>query len=154
VTDGVNEAVVRRFYDELWNHWRLDLAEEIVSATIRFRGSLGASLSGRDELKRYVETVRAAFPDWENRIDEMLGIGDRVVTRMTWSGTHRGVLDGVEPTGSHVEYCGAAFFRLADGVIEEAWVVGDTQELWRALGRLDRLGASGNRDPGRGVVSS
>lgn len=26
------------------------------------------------------------------------------------------------------------FFRLAGGRIEDAWVVGDTQELWRALG--------------------
>jgi steroid delta-isomerase-like uncharacterized protein len=136
VADRVNEAVVRRFYEELWNRWQLDLAEEIVSATIRLRGSLGTSVSGRDELKRYVETVRTAFPDWENRIDEMLAIDDRVVTRMTWSGTHRGKLDGFEPTGARVEYRGAAFFRLSDGVIEEAWIVGDTQELWRALGRL------------------
>lgn len=131
-----NEAVVRRFYDELWNRWRLDLADEIVSAAVRFRGSLGTMLSGRDEFKRYVETVRVAFPDWHNRIDEILSTGDRVVTRMTWSGTHRGKLGEAEPTGARVEYCGAAFFRLVDGVIEEAWVVGDTQELWRALGRL------------------
>lgn len=128
---------MRRFYDELWNRWRLDLANEIIAAAVRFRGSLGATLSGRDEFKRYVETVRVAFPDWHNRIDEVLSADDRVVTRMTWSGTHRGELGEIEPTGARVEYCGAAFFRLADGVIEEAWVIGDTQELWRALGRLD-----------------
>jgi predicted ester cyclase len=57
---------------------------------------------------------------------------------MTWTGTHRGKLGQVEPTGARVEYAGAAFFRLADGLIEEAWVVGDTQELWRALGQLPR----------------
>ena len=83
-----------------------------------------------------METVRAAFPDWHNRIDEMISCGDRVVTRMTWSGTHKGKLQDVEPTGERVEYVGAAIFRLEDGRIEEGWVVGDTQELWRALGRL------------------
>lgn len=46
---------------------------------------------------------------------------------MTWTGTHRGPLGSVEPTGAKVEYPGAAFFRLANGLIEEAWVVGDTQ---------------------------
>jgi predicted ester cyclase len=54
---------------------------------------------------------------------------------MTWSGTHTGPFDGVGPTGARVEYVGAAFFRLAGGLIEEAWVVGDTQAFRSALGR-------------------
>lgn len=135
-----NEAVIRRFYDEVWNRWRLEAADQIVSSTLRFRGSLGSVCNGRDDFKRYVESVQAAFPDWHNRIDEILAIGDRVITRMTWSGSHRGALGSIEPTGAHVEYSGAAFFRLADGLIEEAWVVGDTQELWRALGLLSDSG--------------
>lgn len=136
MTPEANELVVRRFYEELWNAWRLDLADEIVSPTIRFRGSLGASFVGREDFKRYVESVRTAFPDWHNRIDEVLVIGDRVVTRMTWSGTHRGRLGDLEPTNAWVEYPGAAFFRLSDDLIAEAWVVGDTQELWVAVGKL------------------
>ncbi len=55
---------------------------------------------------------------------------------MTWSGTHLGRLGDVEPTGARVRYCGAGFFRLSAGLIQEAWIVGDTQELWRALGAL------------------
>jgi hypothetical protein len=31
-----------------------------------------------------------------------------------------------------------AIFRLQDGMIEDAWVVGDTQELWRVLGAAPR----------------
>jgi steroid delta-isomerase-like uncharacterized protein len=136
MSTDANEAVVQRFYEELWNEWRFDVAAEIVAPDVRFRGSLGSALAGREELLRYVETVADAFPDWHNRIDEMLAAGDRVATRMTWSGTHRGPLGGIEPTGAAVEYSGAAFFHLSNGMIEEAWVVGDTAELWRALGRL------------------
>jgi predicted ester cyclase len=134
VTD--NEAVIRRFYDELWNQWRLDLADEIVAAEVRFRGSLGASNVGCDAFKGYVEGVRAAFPDWHNRIDELITAGEVVVARITCSGTHRGELFGIAPTGRRVAYPAVAIFHLADGVIEDAWVVGDTQELWRALGAL------------------
>jgi predicted ester cyclase len=47
---------------------------------------------------------------------------------MTWSGTHRGRLQDVEPSGERVEYVGVAIFRLEGGRIEEVWVVGDTQE--------------------------
>lgn len=128
-----NVAVVQRFYDELWNRWQLEIVDELVAETVHFRGSLGTVCNGREELTRYVEGVRAAFPDWHNQVDEIVAADDRVVARMTWSGTHRGPLGDVEPTGARVEYSGAAFFRLSRGLIEEAWVVGDTQELWRAL---------------------
>lgn len=103
-----SEAVIRRFYGELWNCWRLEVADGI----------------------------RAAFPDRHNQIDEILAVDDRVVTRMTWTGNHRDALGDIEPTDAHVEHAGAALFRLKEGLIEEAWVVGDTQELWRALGVL------------------
>ena len=131
-----NEGIVERFYRELWYDWDLDVADEILAEDLRFRGTLGSTLEGREAFKGYVETVRRAFPDWHNRIDEVITCGDRVVTRTTWSGTHEGALAGVEPTGARVEYVGAAIFRISAGKIEEGWVVGDTQELWRALGKL------------------
>lgn len=128
-----NEAVVRRFYEELWNGWRLDVADEIVAATVLFRGSFGKTAHGRDAFKAYVEAVHEAFPDWRNHIEEMVTAGDRVAVRLRWTGTHRGPLDGFEPTGRPVEYCGAAFFRLGSGLIESAWAVGDTELFWRMI---------------------
>jgi predicted ester cyclase len=128
-----NEAVVRRFYDELWNRWGLEVADEVVSETVEFRGSLGKWARGRNAFKAYVEALRRAFPDWRNEIDEMVAAGDRVAVRMTWSGTHEGTIDGIEPTGARVEYCGAAFFLIKSGVIEKAWVVGDTNAFWQTL---------------------
>jgi len=92
VSEAANEAVIERFYHGLWNRWDLTVADEIISGGVRFRGSLGSTLEGRENFKGYVETVRAAFPDWHDRIDEMISCGNRVVTRMTWSGTHRGRL--------------------------------------------------------------
>ena len=80
--------------------------------------------------------MRAAFPDWHNQIDELIAEGDKVVARTTYSGTHEGRLFDVEPTGNRVTYVGVAIFRLSDGRIEDGWVVGDMQELWKALGRL------------------
>ena len=71
MSEATNEAVIERFYHELWNRWNLTVADEIVSEDVRFRGSLGSTLEGRESFKGYVETVRAAFPDWHNRIDEM-----------------------------------------------------------------------------------
>jgi steroid delta-isomerase-like uncharacterized protein len=126
--------LVRRFYDELWNRWRLDVADEILAEDVAFRGTLGSQLTGRDAFKNYVALVRMAFPDWFNQIDEMVDSGNRVVTRMTWTGTHLGRLGHVEPTGRTVTYPGAGFFTITGGVIARAWIVGDTARLWTTLG--------------------
>jgi steroid delta-isomerase-like uncharacterized protein len=126
--------LVRRFYEELWNRWDLAVADEILAPDLRFRGTLGASLVGVEAFRAYVEQVRAAFPDWHNHLEELIDAGETIVARLTFSGTHRGELLGVAATGALVEYAGIAIFRLRAGRIAEAWVVGDTQELWRALG--------------------
>ena len=131
-----NRDIVVRFYEELCNKWRLDLIDDILSEKIRFRASLGSIVSGRDEFKHYLKRIRTAFPDWHHRIDDVLAVGDRVVVRLTYSGTHSGRFGDLEATGAYVEYVGAGFFRLSGGLIDEAWVVGDTQEFWRGLGKL------------------
>jgi predicted ester cyclase len=128
------EAVIRRFYEEVWNRWRLDVADEIVALNVRFRGTLGTRAVGIDAFKEYVTTVRAAFPDWTNRIDELISADDTVVARIRCAGTHEGEIFGIAPTGRRVAYDAVAIFHLEEEQIAEAWVVGDTQELWRALG--------------------
>jgi steroid delta-isomerase-like uncharacterized protein len=137
VTDAAvrrNEQVVRRFYDELWNQWRLELIDELLAPQIQFRGSRGTVMTGHEAFRRYAEATRAAFADWHNQIDELLAGDDRVVTRMTWTGTHTGTLGSIEASGARVAYVGAGFFHLAGGLIEEAWIVGDTHAFWSALG--------------------
>jgi steroid delta-isomerase-like uncharacterized protein len=130
-----SELLVRRFYDELWNDWRLHLVDELLSENIRFRGSLGSVCEGRAAFRDYVRRVRDAFPDWHNQIDELFSTGDRAAARLTWTGTHAGEFLGIPPTGRRVSYVGAALFRVAGGRIADAWVVGDTQRLWQAIGQ-------------------
>jgi predicted ester cyclase len=125
-----NESVVRRFYEELWNEWRLDLIEVIASPQLHFRGSFGSTHIGHEDFMRYAESVRAAYPNWHNRIDALFALDDRVLARLTWSGTRLSRIDEDEPTGVRVEHCGVALFRLSAGTIEEALVVRDDRESW------------------------
>jgi steroid delta-isomerase-like uncharacterized protein len=128
-----SETVVRRFYDELWNGWRLELVDEILAEGLRFRGSRGAFLSGRSEFRRYAEETRVGFPDWHNRIDDLVVDGGRVAARLTWTGTQTGEFEGRPASGARVEYVGAAFFRVDGRLIDEAWIVGDTEAFRQAL---------------------
>ena len=134
-----NKAVVRRYYDEMWNRWDMAVVDEIISEDMAFRGSLSVNAEGRDGFEYYMNLVRTAFPDFHNQIEELIAEGDKVVARLTYTGTHQGPLFGVAPTGKRVTYTGTAIFRLADGKIVDGWVNGDTLGCLRQIGAIPQV---------------
>lgn len=87
VTD-TKKALVRRFYDDLWNRWNYDAVPEILTEDVAFHGSLDVDATGHEGFIAYAETVRAAFPDFENRIEDMIAEDNRLAACLTYSGTH------------------------------------------------------------------
>ena len=131
-----NKDIIRRYYAELWNKWDLAVADNLIDPNILFRGSLGLQVQGLDGFKGYVATVRAAFPDFHNSLEDLVAEGDRVVARLTYRGTHRGQIFGAPPTGNPVTYGGIAIFCIANFKITEGWVMGDTWSLFQQVGAL------------------
>lgn len=128
-----NKALIRRWYHEMWNGWSEAVADEIVVPDVRFQGSLGVTVAGISGLREYMRRVREAFPDFHNEIEEMVADGERVAVRVTYTGTHRGEMYGIAPTGRAIRYGGAAFFTIVDGKVREGWVLGDVASLRRQL---------------------
>ena len=124
-----NKLLVRRYYEALWNRWDFALADELIAEGIAFRGSLGQTVQGRKGFKAYMRAIRRAFPDFHNRVEELVAEGERVVARLTYTGTHAGELLGIAPTGRRVSYAGVALFRIASAQIAEGWVLGDLHGL-------------------------
>ena len=129
-----NKMLIRRYYDEMWNAWNFEAANDLLSPEIVFRGSLGAETRGLAAFCDYMWQVRRAFPDFHNVIDEVIAEDDRVVARLKYSGTHEGELFGIAPTHRKIAYAGTAFFRIAAGRIAEGWVLGDIFALLKSLG--------------------
>lgn len=96
---SANKALVRRYYDEMWNRWDLSLAEELLAPELRFRGSLGMVMEGIRGFCRYARAVWMGFPDFHNEVVTMVVEGDVVVARMVFSGTHRGEVLGLRRPG-------------------------------------------------------
>ncbi len=67
---------------------------------------------GREGLKAVLVQFRSAFPDIHWVIDEMVSEGEKVVTRFTWTGTHRDTFLGIPATGKRVEVKGVVIDRL------------------------------------------
>lgn len=80
------------------------------------------------------EEWTAAFPDWRFTLLALIAEGDRVVAHMPYSGTHRGAIMAVEPTGQSCTVDEIVIFRIAGGKIAEAWEVFDEAGMWRQLG--------------------
>ena len=123
------KSLIRRYYAELWNAWSVTALEELISPNIVFRGSIGTAVKGIEEFKQYVSKIRAAFPDFHNHIEELIGEGEKVVAHLRYTGTHRGELFGFSGTGRKVTYHGIAIFQFREGKIVSGYVLGDTESL-------------------------
>jgi steroid delta-isomerase-like uncharacterized protein len=134
MSQQANKNLVARYYDEMWNKWNFALVDELLAKEISFRGSLGTETHGRTAVCNYMRRVQGAFPDFRNEIDEMIAQRNRVFTRLTYTGTHRGEIFDVVPTGRKVSYAGAAFYRIENSQVAQGWVLGDLTGLLAQLG--------------------
>jgi predicted ester cyclase len=73
-------------------------------------------------------------------IDDLVVAGDKVVTRWTASGTHKGPLMGIPPTGKTTAVQGIAVSRLVNGKFVEEWTSWDTLKFMQNLGLVPQLG--------------
>jgi steroid delta-isomerase-like uncharacterized protein len=132
------KALVQRFFDEMCNARKLDVADELFSADHSYQDpALPGIPPGPAGMKIVVGTYQTSFPDAFWRVDDMLVADDQVVTRWTGSGTHKAELPGNPPipaTGKHVSVQGVWIHRVAGGVIVESW------NVWDTLGMLQQLG--------------
>ena len=124
-----NKDLIRRYYEDLWNAWRFDLADVLIDPEVRLRGSLGRIVAGRGGMVSYMKHVQGIFPDFCNTIETLIAEDNRVAAQLTFSGTHRGEIFGIAPTGRRIRYSGVGIFQVESGKIVEGWVLGDLANL-------------------------
>jgi predicted ester cyclase len=92
---------------------------------------------------QFITANRAAFPDLRLTIEDQIAEGDKVVTRFTARGTHRGKLPGIAPTGKQVTTTAIIINRYTGGKIAESWINGDILGLLQQLGVIPRMAQAG-----------
>ena len=127
-----NKAIVRRYFDQILNNKRHDLAEEFLADNIELHGS--GLAPGLDVVQQWLTMFAAAFPDGHQVIEDVVAEEDRVVARTTFNGTQQGEMQGIPATGKNVSIPSITIFRLDNGKIAEGWLVTD------ALGFMQQLG--------------
>ncbi len=87
----------------------------------------------REQYIQFNNAVMAAFPDFRQTVEDAVAEGDKVALRMKGRGTHKGVFQGVAPTGKHFEITGMAIRRIVNGKIVEEWANPDQLGLMQQL---------------------
>jgi steroid delta-isomerase-like uncharacterized protein len=130
-----NTMLVRRAVEEVWNRGNYAIVDELVASDIVVHASMpGEEIHGREGIKQFYATLRAAFPDIHFTIEDQIAEGDRVVTRWTARATHTGEYQGIPPTGKQFSLTGIDIDRIANGKVVECWPIADE------LGVLQQLG--------------
>jgi predicted ester cyclase len=87
-----------------------------------------------EEHKQANRPLSMAFPDLNHEINNMIAEGDRVVMRVTLTGTHEGEYMGIPPTGNKIKYTAMLEGRFSEGKLVELWGVGELLTLMQQLG--------------------
>ena len=131
-----NKSIVRR-YQEIYNSNALDALGEVVAEDLLTPKIMPGIPSGIEGAKVAHQMMLAGFPDYQTVIEELIAEADKVVARITMSGTHTGSFMGIPATGKHVEFTGIYIARIASGKIVEHWGEEDGVSLLAQLGVLN-----------------
>jgi len=88
---------------------------------------------GREGFRQFFLTLAGAFPDARIEPATIVADDEHVAIADTLTGTHRGELQGVAPTGKRIEARGVQIARFADGKIVERWGSSDELGIMRQL---------------------
>jgi steroid delta-isomerase-like uncharacterized protein len=134
-SETANKKLVEEFIQELFTKGDLDAVDRYLHpGVVNHDPPFPGAPDGLEGMRHAARVFRAALPDWHSDIEQLIGEGDTVVERFAASGTHRGELMGVPPTGKVLTLRGIQIFRIENGLIVERWGRLDEMGLLRQLG--------------------
>jgi predicted ester cyclase len=85
-------------------------------------------------VKKAIENLHRAFPDFSLTIEELVIDNDKVWGRMTGRGTHKNQFGPLPPKGKKFEITVIDIMKFKDGKLVEHWGVADKLALMEQLG--------------------
>ena len=134
-----NKALMRRWFEEVWNKGRAEAIPEMFAEEGIAHGlsdDPANPLRGPAGFLPFHTQFREAFPNIEVVVEDLTAEGDLVATRCSVRGKHTGDSLGFAATQLPVEFTGIAITRIKDGKIVEAWNNFDFMKMYRQLGAI------------------
>ena len=124
-----NRALVRRWFDEVWNKKRADAIDEMMAPDCRahgLQGEDGQTVVGVGPFKEFHRSFLTRFPNARVEVADALGDEDRTAARCVVTGNEAG-------TGKPIKFSGMVISRWKDGKIVEAWNIFDFHVIEQQL---------------------
>ncbi len=134
-----NKALIRRWFEEVWNKGRADAIAEMMAENAVAHGlseDAAKPLRGPSGFRPFHAQFREAFPNIEVVIEDTIAEGDKVVARCSVRGKHAGDSLGFKATGVQAEFDGITIVRIKDGKFVEAWNNFDFMRMYKQLGAI------------------
>ena len=128
-----NNALVTRFYDEILNGRKMEVADEILSLQYVDHS---AAAPGLENFKTYLAMITSVFPDINVTVEDMFADGHKVAVRLTIRGTQSGSFRGFPPTSGQATWSGMDIIHISDGKIVERWSERDFLHMLVQLGHV------------------
>ena len=135
-----NKALIRRYWEEFFNKRNLTLADELAAPDFVNHAMPPGTPHGPEAFRRLMSMLNAAFQDHHITVDDMIAGEGKVVSRVTFSGTHTGEYKGIPATGKRFTQEHIHIHRIAGGKIAEHWVIRDDLGLMQQLGVVPMAG--------------
>jgi steroid delta-isomerase-like uncharacterized protein len=128
-----NEAVVRRYFEQMCNERKNDLADELFTEDHILHDPQVPAGTGPQGMVDVISVYQKGVEGhWA--IEELFSAGDKVVVRWTGSGTHVAEVNGIPATGKAIAVDAISIHQVRGGKIAESW------EVWDTLGFLQQVG--------------
>jgi steroid delta-isomerase-like uncharacterized protein len=131
----VNLAALGKFAEAV-NTGNFDLFKETVAPDCVDHDPAPEQVPGPEGYRMFFSQLRTAFPDLNVAPDQLLADEESIAIVYTLTGTHRGHLGRIPPTGKKVKMRGLQFAKFKNGKMVERW--GSSDEL----GMLTQLGVT------------
>ena len=93
----------------------------------------GRNPSGLQAQVANFQRIFENWPDFQSHIEDRIFGADRIVARVTFSGTHSRTVLGFAPTGKKVTWGAIDIWRVENGKLAEHWDIVDVAALQRQL---------------------
>lgn len=128
-----NKNIVRR-YQDAYNTQDYEALAKVVAMDVHTPNIIAGMPPGLQGAITVHQTTLLGMPDYHTTIEDLIAEGDKVVARVTMTGTHTGDFWGIPPTGREVNLTAIYIVRIADGKIVEHWGEENGVTVLRELG--------------------
>ena len=135
MNENANTAIIRRWFEEVWNQKRLDTIDELLApnGVAHDIGARGTDIHGPAEFREAAEKLHSFFGEMHFTVQDIFGVGDRVAVRVNARLRATSSFKGGPGSGEVFDSPIMCIIHLKDGKLVEGWNFWDIPGALKAL---------------------